>query len=241
MRAMRVLIVEDEPPIAEDIERSVRAILGDRVEAVEVCWTLDKAVGSLEGGRFDLCLLDLNLSGKDGFALLREAVSRPFPTIVVSAHTDQALRAFEFGVLDFVPKPFTLERLRKAIDRCFERKSPEADAAVRTLVARLGRENVLVPVAEVLYFKASRYLVEAHLAGGRQILLDKSLDSLEKILPSRFVRVHRAYLVDRNRIESFAHRGGGVYALRLKGGPEIPLSRAGRDKLREFAQSGENS
>jgi two-component system response regulator LytT len=228
---VRILIVEDEPPIAEDIERSVRAILRDRVKAVEICWTLDKAINRLEGGRFDLCLLDLNLSGESGFALLRQAVSRPFPTIIVSAHTEQALRAFEFGVLDFVPKPFTRERLRKALDRCFERRPPDPDFAARTLVARRGRENILVPTAEVEFFKAVRYLVEAHLEDGRQILLDKPLERLEQILPSRFIRIHRSYLVDRNRIESFAHRGGGRYAVRLKGGVELPLSRPGRDKL----------
>jgi len=98
-----------------------------------------------------------------------------------------------------------VERLRKALDRCFGRRPPEPDAAVRTLVVRQGRENILVPVAEVRYFKAARYLVEAHLGGGRQFLLDKPLDILERILPPRFVRTHRACLVDRNRIESYAH------------------------------------
>jgi len=234
---MRILIVEDEPPIAEDIERSVRAILGDRIEAVETCWTLDKAVRRLEAGRVDLCLLDLNLSGESGFALLQQAVSRPFPVIVVSAHTDQALRAFEFGVLDFVPKPFTRERLRKALDRCFGRRPPEPEAAVRTLVVRRGREDILVPVAEVRYFKAARYLVEAHLVGGAQFLLDKPLDLLEKILPPKYVRTHRAYLVDRDRIESIAHRGGGTYRLRMKDGEELPLSRPGRDKIRGLERS----
>ena len=231
---MRILIVEDEPPIAEDIERAVRSLLGPRIQAVEVCWTLEKALLRLEGEGIDLCLLDLNLSGESGFSLLRQAAARPFPTIIVSAHTEQALRAFEYGVLDFVPKPFTRERLNKALDRCFDRRPPEPGAEARVLVARQGRENILVPAAEVLFFKAARYLVEAHLEDGRQILLDKPLDRLEQILPSRFVRVHRSFLVDRERIASYAHRGGGRYRLRLKSGHELPLSRAGRDILQNL-------
>jgi two-component system response regulator LytT len=240
-KPLRIVIVEDEPPIAEDIERTVRDILGDRVETVEIFWTLDKAMRRLDGGRIDLCLLDLNLSGRNGFALLQQAVSRPFPTVIVSAHTDQALRAFEFGVLDFVPKPLTRERLEKALDRCFGRRPPESRAAVRTLVVRQGRENVLIPVADVRYFKGARYLVEAHLDGGRQFLLDKSLDTLERILAPRFLRAHRAYLVAASRIASFAHRGGGTYRLRLKDGGELPLSRAGRDRLRRLLQAGERT
>lgn len=234
---MRILIVEDEPPIAEDIERSVRALLGSRVEEVEICWTLDRALDRIDRGRFDLCLLDLNLSGKSGFTLLQRAASRPFPAIIVSAHTDQALRAFEFGVLDFIPKPLTRERLRQALDRCFGRNPAGPGSAAGTLVARLGRETILVPVAEVRFFKAVRCLVEAHLENGRLVLLDKPLDGLERILPPRFVRVHRSYLVDRARIESFGHRGGGRYGLRMKDGVELPLSRAGRIKLRSRALS----
>ncbi len=230
---MRILIVEDEPPIAEDIERTVRSLLGRRVRDVEVCWTLDKALRRLEGEGIDLCLLDLNLSGESGFALLQQAAARPFPTIIVSAHTEQALRAFEYGVLDFVPKPFTRGRWKKALDRCFDRRPPDPGSEARLLVARRGRDNLLVPTAEVLFFKAARCLVEAYLEDGRQILLDKPLDQLEKILPSRFLRVHRSFLVDRDRIASYAHSGGGLYRLRLKNGLDLPLSRAGRDKLRK--------
>lgn len=78
---------------------------------------LEDAQDSLVSQPVDVMFLDLNLHGKDGFLLLHEQLVQPFHTIVVSANTDRALEAFELGVLDFVGKPFTQERIDKALQR----------------------------------------------------------------------------------------------------------------------------
>ena len=65
----------------------------------------------------DLLLLDLNLHGKSGFLALENAVAGSFQTIIVSAYADQAITAYEYGVLDFVNKPFSRARLEKALNR----------------------------------------------------------------------------------------------------------------------------
>ena len=114
---MRLVIVEDEPPIAEDVEHACRSILGNRIRSLRVFFTLDEAADFLASHPVDLLLLDLTLSGEDGYDLLRQAVAGPFQTIVISAHTDQAIDAYAHGVLDFVPKPLDEERLRLALDR----------------------------------------------------------------------------------------------------------------------------
>jgi len=92
---LNLLIVEDEPPIARRIEKFVRAALGSQLGSVHVAQTLDEAEDHLSHTTVDVLLLDLNLHGRDGFELLARAVAGSFHTIVVSANTDQALRAFE--------------------------------------------------------------------------------------------------------------------------------------------------
>ena len=114
---MRILIVEDEYSIAKDIEWNCHQLLGKKIELLQIKQTLESAYDFLVQNQIDLLLLDLNLSGKNGFDLLKDAVSGSFHTIIISAHTDQAIEAFKYGVLDFLPKPFEKDRLQKAFKR----------------------------------------------------------------------------------------------------------------------------
>jgi len=220
---MRILIVEDEPPIADYIERSVREILGSGLKDATAAYSLDDAVRRLDQKNFDLCLLDLNLNGQDGYEILAQAVSRPFPTIVISAHIEQAARAFEYGVIDFVPKPFSRERLRQALDRFVNRRKSPSPA--RYLTFRKNNRNIFLPVGEIILLKATRYLVEVWMRDGRRPLIEKPLNLLEEILPESFARIHRSYIANLDEAESFRHLGRSRYSLRLKSGEILPLSR----------------
>lgn len=226
---MRILIVEDEPPIARDIGDAVRSILGSTLTSLHVAFSLDKASEFIQKHRFDLCFLDLNLSGEDGFELLQQALAHSFHTIVISGHTDNALRAFEYGVIDFVPKPFTTERLRKAVERITQHGSSPAPA--RFLTARKNRRHLLLPIDCVEYLKANRYLVEVHLKDGRMELIEKPLDRLKSILPGTFIRIHRSFIVNLEYVDSYRHAGQGCYRVQMKSGTHLPLSRTGHPLL----------
>lgn len=115
--SVSLLIVEDEPIVAQRVERLCREILSDQLAQCLVAGSTAEAFNLLDANTIDLTLLDLNLAGQDGFDLLRRFAARPAHTIVVSAETTRAIEAFDLGVLDFVAKPFTKERLEKAIDR----------------------------------------------------------------------------------------------------------------------------
>ena len=109
------LIVEDEPPIASSIKQSLDTILKGNDPEFYITHTLREAMTLAENKNFDLCFLDLNLSGESGFDLLNKFTSS-FYTIIISAYSEKAIEAYEYGVIDFVPKPFHLERLKKLLD-----------------------------------------------------------------------------------------------------------------------------
>ena len=92
---MHILIVEDEARIARRLERMCCAILGDSAASVTLAGTLSEAMALIINNPVDLLLLDLNLSGDDGFELLRQAVAGSFHTIIISAYKEQAITAFE--------------------------------------------------------------------------------------------------------------------------------------------------
>lgn len=220
---MKILIVEDEPPIALDIKDLCEEILKDLKVEFTLAYTLTDAITLVEQQSFDLCLLDLNLSGEDGFDLLKRFTAR-FYTIIISAYSEKAIRAFEYGVLDFVPKPFSRNRLRQALDRYFERNH-DYSAKAQYLIVYKQNAYHLVPVGEIIYFRASRYLVEIHLKSGKVELIEKSLNALGQTLPPRFLRIHRSFIVDREMITDFKHHRGGRYQVTLRNGEKLPVNR----------------
>lgn len=222
---MRILIVEDEEIVARRLERLLRGLLDDRPLTIRRASSVAEALAWISGHSIDVLFLDLNLSGRSGFDVLGDLVSRSFQTIIVSAHDDQAIRAFDYGVTDFVPKPFSEARLRKAIDRLFERDEPGRDS-LRYLAVRRSGEVRPIPIATVVYIQAAGDYSEIHCTDGSTHLHDKSLTALEHLLPSSFARVHRSYIVGLPLVEKLGSETGSRYTIRLTTGELLPVGRS---------------
>lgn len=221
---MRILIVEDERPTAEDIALLVRQILGYKIASIRIETTLDSALAHLEEKPVDVLLLDLNLNARDGFQILRQVVSKSFHTIVISAITDRAIEAFEYGVLDFIPKPYNLERLTAAFQR-LESSHALDGHAIKYLSVKRGYEIQVVALDDVRFFKSANIYVELHLENGQMEIYDKSIKQLCPLLPANYVRIHKSYVVNIEKIEKIQTLGGGRYRVVLKSGDCLPVSR----------------
>lgn len=221
---MRILIVEDEPLVRQRLLRVCTELAGAkaRFDAVE---DLESAGDRLQRSVYDGLLLDLNLAGEDGFELLRRAVSGRYHCVVVSAHRERALQAFEHGVLDFVPKPFSRERLGQALERLLDVGRYRSGQA-RYLGIWRAQGTALVELAEVMWIRADGDYSELHMASGRSELHDKSLAGLGSVLPPDFVRCHRSYLVNLRHVRALHAASGSRYWLVLNDGTELPVGRA---------------
>ena len=232
---MRVLIVEDEPLIAQRLERFCREILGERLETVKVVSMFAEASARLDETPIDLLLLDLNLHGRDGMELLAASVAGSFHTIIVSANTEQALRAFEHGVMDFVPKPFTKERLAQALQRVTEQDGRAAGAAKYLAVRKHGRVE-LVQIDRILYVEGAGAYAELVLEDGRRELHDKTLEKLHALLPPGYERIHKSYLVRLSAVKALHAQEGSHYEAELRNGLRLPVGRTRYKELREKLQ-----
>jgi DNA-binding LytR/AlgR family response regulator len=226
---MRILIVEDEPAIARRLDQFCRAILGDRLEVAMIAPTYEAAGAQIGGQQFDVMLLDLKLHDRDGMELLASSVCESFHTIVVSANTDQALRAFEFGVVDFVAKPFTLERIANALGRV--QPGGRAAQSARCLGIRKHGRVELIAVDDVLYVEGADKYSEVVLANGRRELHGKTLSGLEAVLPTSFVRIHKSFLVRMSAVARIYSLEGGRHEAELKSGQRLPV---GRSRFKEI-------
>ena len=229
---MRLLIVEDEPLLARRLERFCTEILAEKLESIRVANLFSEASARLDESPIDLMLLDLNLHGRDGMELLAASVAGSFHTIIVSANTEQALRAFEYGVIDFVPKPFSKERLAQALQRVTGRDARSATAAKFLAIRKHGKVE-LVAIDHVLYVEGAGAYAELVLDDGRRELHDKTLEKLHALLPPVFERIHKSYVVRWTLVKALHAAEGSHYEVELKNGVRLPVGRTRYKELRE--------
>ncbi len=228
---MKILIIEDEARIAKRIERMTRDFF-DKEVLILLCDSLENGLLAIEQNSIDLLLLDLNLNGEDGFEILQTFVAGPFQTIIISAYTDKAITAFNYGVLDFVPKPFDQNRLAQAFTR-YATSGKQSGNNLRFLAVRKAKTFRLVPINEIIYIKGAGIYTELHLSNGKIELHDKSLEALEKLLPETFERIHKSYILCWDHADKIVVEAGGKYSIQLKSGELLPI---GRSKYKEIKE-----
>jgi two-component system response regulator LytT len=228
---MRLLIVEDEAVVARRIEQFCRRIFGEQLERLVVAGSFEAAQTLIAENPFDVLLLDLNLEGQDGMNLLQSNVACSFHTIIVSANTEHALRAYEHGVIDFVAKPFTEERFKEAVRRVTDPDGRSPHPARFLAVRKHGRLEI-VSIDDVLYFQGADDCSELVLRSGRRELHDKTLEKLQALLPPVFQRIHRSYLVRINAVKALHAHEGTRYEAELKNGTFLPVGRTRYKELR---------
>ncbi|OJJ21678.1 DNA-binding response regulator [marine bacterium AO1-C] len=226
---MKIMIVEDEFPIAQLIQKYVREILGTKITQLVAFSSLDQAQEHLKVHAVDVLLLDLNLNGKNGFEILQTLMAESFHTIIISAYRDRALEAFEYGVVDFVPKPFNKERLEKALERL------QTDTRTETKFLAIKHQGriQLIPIEDITYAQGAGNYSEVYLKDGRKVLHDKALDKLLKLLPTEFERIHKSYLVKMSEMQTVQIHQGSKYEMVLKNGVVLPIGRTRYKELKE--------
>lgn len=235
---MKLLIVEDEPLIAQRLLREVRHYFGSRLSQLHHCDDLDDALALLDAGSFDLLLLDLNVLGEDGFKILQlkhmasNEKATSFQVIIISAHTERAVTAFGFGVVDFVPKPFSQERLFLAFER-YEQRPPADNHSASLAVKKMGNIELLT-IADIDFLQADGHYCKIICCDGQQHFHEKSLENMLQVLPENFVRIHRSYVVNMRHFKRLSVAAGGKYSMDTTFSKEIPVSRSMYPKIKEM-------
>jgi two-component system LytT family response regulator len=201
-----------------------------------------KAVNDLQP---DLLFLDVQMPKLNGFEVL-ELLGRDVAVVFVTAFDEHAIRAFEVNAVDYILKPVSPERVVAALDRARLRllaRAPMPAAALAAasrpagepasrIVVRQGPRVHVIPADKLDYAEAQDDYVALH-AEGRSHLKQQTLADLEGSLdPRRFVRIHRSYLLNLDRLARIDSEGGEPKAVVLADGTRLPLSRSGYGRLK---------
>ena len=250
---MRIAIVDDEEPARLVLREYLTAEPG--VEIVAECANGFEAVKAVSEHKPDVMITDIQMPKLDGFEVL-DLVGRETNVIFATAYDEFALKAFEVHAIDYLLKPFSRERLSEAIARARLRlargtgapaaPAPRPDAAVvataarpagtwiTRIVIRDGAEVHVVPIDRVDYVEAQDDYIAVH-AGDRTLLKDQALGSLEAQLdPRRFVRVHRSFLLNLDRLAKLEPATKDTKVAVLRDGRRLPISRSGQERLTQL-------
>jgi two-component system LytT family response regulator len=249
---LRAYLVDDEPLAIERLERLLAnaggvSIVGSAINPAE-------ALEFLNSESVDVLFLDIQMPGMNGFELLSRLDEQPF-VIFTTAYDQYALRAFEVNSIDYLVKPIELEQLTRALKKLDRvrpaakqdwQRNPELPALLKELAASLRGERASYPrriasrVGErisfldldaVTHFMAHEKLTYA-VVNGRQHCVDQTIAELERRLdPEKFLRVHRAALVNVDWIHEVNSWFAGKVILSLKDAQhtQIPVA---RDRVR---------
>jgi two-component system LytT family response regulator len=244
---LRALIVDDEPLARERI----RTLLADEqdVEIAGECGDGESAVAAIRKLAPDLVFLDVQMPEMDGFGVLEQVGHSAMPVVVfVTAFDQYAVQAFEACALDYLLKPFDRERFSKAMSRVRiesgRRAAGDLDARLHALmdewkqrkkppdrlVIRSGGRISFVRLDELDWLEAAGNYVRLH-AGKEEYLYRMTMSQMETCLPEKFVRIHRSSIVNIDRIKELHPLFRGDYAVILRSGHQLTLSKAYRDRL----------
>jgi len=230
---MRVLIVDDELLARQRIEDLLAK--EDHVEIVGAASSGPEAVESIARLKPDLVFLDVQMPGMTGVEVVAAVGADKMPaTIFVTAYEQFAAKAFDVAAVDYLVKPFDDDRFAQALRRARERlgESSKPRYLDRIAVEARGQMRV-VPVAAIDYITASGPYAELH-AGDRTFAVRERMQTLEEQLdPEVFMRVHRSVIVRLERVDAMLRSSGGDYAVRLKDGTELSVSRGKREELEQ--------
>ena len=231
---IRVLLVDDEQPARERL----RQILGgfDDVEVVGEASDGEQAVERIMQLRPDVVLLDIQMPGCNGTEVAA-SLSSPRPKIIFcTAYDEYAVDAFELNAVDYLLKPVSRARLKKALERVHDSTDQARDVSIDTAVqasgvfptrflAQRGRHFCVVPKQDVLYFASDRSQTKLQTAE-RHYWMQPALVDLERRLdPATFFRVSRAVIVNLDAIREVQHVDGGLGEVELTDGNRLEVSR----------------
>jgi two-component system LytT family response regulator len=245
---LTAVLVDDE-----DLARAVLREMLEKHPEIELlgeCANGFEAVKMVSERKPDLLFLDIQMPKLDGFEVM-ELIGSEVAVVFVTAYDQHALRAFEVHAVDYLLKPVGADRFEAALERAKQRlgKPPspraiELAAAARQpghyldrVVVKDGARVQIIPVAKLDYVEAQDDYV-ALASEGKKHLKQQTISSLEAALdPRNFLRLHRSYLVNLERVAKVEPYGKETHVAILSDGTRLPVSRAGYARLRAMLDS----
>jgi DNA-binding LytR/AlgR family response regulator len=223
--AIQCAIIEDEP-LAQNI---LKKYIEDHpaLELKAVCNNAEEAQKVLLRLDVELLFLDINLPKLSGISFLKTLPHQPL-VIFTTAYPEYAVEGFELDAIDYLLKPFSFERFLKAANKAVQqlnKKDIGDQAALSFIFLKADKKVHKVNLDDILYIEAAGDYIKVITESGQYIVND-TLKNLQEELPLvHFIRVHKSYIISRNKIKFFE----GKYV--KVGNADIPIGNSYKEEI----------
>lgn len=199
------LLVDDEPLAIQLLQKHVQEF--GTLQLAGTCTNAVEAMAFLQQYSVDLLFLDIQMPKLTGLEMLK-ALKNPPAVIITTAYREYAMEGYDLDVIDYLLKPITFIRFSQAIDKYFrlhrKRESILQDPTKeKTVFIKSGTKTYQLAESEILYVESIRDYVKLHKVDGSTLLLKYKISQLDQDLSDSFIRVHKSFLVNQNKISSY--------------------------------------
>lgn len=251
MKRIRAVIVDDEYESRQTLQNFLVKYCPD-VSVAGQAGAVAEAVTLIGEVQPELVFLDINMPAENGFQLFNKLLKVDFYTVFVTAYDDYALQAFKHHAADYLLKPIDIQELIATVNRITELIELKVKAQQLTDLLSVFKQpvtnpKIALPVAEGLIYvhtsdivrcEASSNYTYIYFAGGRKIIVSRTLAVYEEALKDRgFARVHHQHLINLHHVEKYVRgRGGSVV---MSDGIEIQVAQRKKDEFLKLLDSRE--
>lgn len=231
MRQLKCLIIDDEPLAQNIIENYLQGF--SFIELIAKCDNALIALEEIKKQKIDFIFLDISMPFLSGIEFIK-TLQNPPKIILTTAHREFAAESYELNVLDYLVKPISLERFLKAINKLDIRVSevakavtthPEQDAFI---YVRSEKKNIKILFREILFIESVKDYIKIYTVN-KTILTQVTISTIEQRLPHNFLRVHRSFIIARDKVTAYTHHEFEI------GNHQIPIGRNYREVvLKDF-------
>ncbi len=207
-KSVSCIIVDDETIAREIITSHLSKI--DAIEVVAQCKNAIEAFNFISNKKVDLVFLDINMPEISGIAFAK-SINKDIKIIFTTAYRDYAVEGFDLQAVDYLLKPIAFERLLKSVNRYFEVTTPPKTTTIEPsetsdfIFVRSDRKMLKVDFNAIIYVESFSDYIKFHLQD-KTIITRETISAIEAKLPkTRFLRIHRSYIICISKIQSFTH------------------------------------
>ena len=232
---LKVLIVDDEPLSCNRVKRFLKSYpIASRVEIIDDATV---ALRAITQDNPDVLFLDVEMPGLNGFELLQRIPGEKRPYIIfITAFEHYAVKAFDVQAVDYLLKPFSRPRFDEAMQRLLHHLETDSRSPIyaNRLAMRSGEEFILINVNDIDWIEADRHFAITHVKSKELLSREGITALLARLDPSKFVRIHRSYAVNIDRIQKLQPLFHGDYRVVLHDGTQLILSRRYKERLQHL-------
>jgi len=222
MQRLKCLIIDDEPLAQNVIENYLKNV--DYIELAAKCDNALSALSLIKSQQIDLIFLDISMPFISGIDFIK-TLQNPPAIILTTAHKEFAVESYELNVLDYLLKPISFERFLKAVNELNKRGAekvlkPAIDDSESDvfIYVKSEKKNVKILLKEILFIESLKDYIKIQTLT-KSIITQVPISAIEQRLPESFLRIHRSFIVSRDKITSYTQHDFEI------GKYQIPIGR----------------